>query len=72
MLRQDPNRLGARAAPARDLRLYPLRLAAPNQPAAQRVKSPAHVVLYRFDDNAVQIVRVLHAAMDLPARLRAL
>ena len=37
-------------------------------PAAERVRSPPHVVVYRFDEERVQIVRVLHEAMDLPNR----
>ena len=33
------------------------------------VRAPRHFLLYRHDDVRVELLRVLHDAMDLPARL---
>lgn len=33
---------------------------------ARRIRSPRHFVVYRQVDGVVQVVRVLHDAMDLP------
>lgn len=33
---------------------------------ARRIRSPRHFVVYRQVDGVVQVVRVLHEAMDLP------
>jgi toxin ParE1/3/4 len=34
-----------------------------------RIRVGRHVVYYVFDDTAIEIVRVLHDAMDAPSRL---
>lgn len=65
---QAPERPGSRPFPG-GLRLYPLRLAARRLPAEDRVRMPSHLIAYRFDEELVEIVRVLHEAMDLPRRL---
>lgn len=36
---------------------------------ADRVKAPPHVFAYRFDDDRVVVLRLLHGAMDLPQHL---
>lgn len=69
-LRCDPQRPATRAVGGGDLHVYALRFPARRMPASEAVHSPPHLVAYRFDDAVVQIVRVLHEAMDLPMRLR--
>ena len=69
-LREDPARASSRSAGIGDLRLYALRVAGRAADPADRVGEPPHVVIYRFDDARVEIVRVLHEAMDLPGHLR--
>ncbi|MDO8296772.1 MAG: type II toxin-antitoxin system RelE/ParE family toxin [Caulobacter sp.] len=65
-LRHDPARPSSRSAAFADLRLYALRVAARSLAPADKVRAAVHVVVYRFDDRQVEIVRVLHEAMDLP------
>jgi len=36
------------------------------------VKSPRHVVVFRYDEKRLYVLHVFHNAMDLPARLRDL
>ena len=33
------------------------------------MRAPPHIVVFRFDDQMVEIVRLLHEAMDLPRHL---
>jgi len=68
-LRADPGRPSSRATGIGDLRLYALAVAAQGMPPTSRVGDPPHVIVYRFDDRRVEIVRVLHGAMDLPTHL---
>ncbi len=51
------------------LRHYPLRLAARRLARADNVRSAPHLIVYRYDEAMVEIVRLLHAAMDLPRHL---
>lgn len=37
-------------------------------PAVRRIASPRHFVVYRHVGEVVQVVRLLHEAMDLPAQ----
>ncbi len=69
-LREDPGRPSSRSAEVGDLRLYALRIAARGMPPTGRESDPPHVIAYRFDEARVEIVRILHEAMDLPAHLR--
>lgn len=71
-LADDPERAGVRAAGARDasIRLYAVRHAQARVAAPDRVANPSHVIAFRFDDERVEIVRLLHERMDLPTRLR--
>jgi toxin ParE1/3/4 len=68
-LRQDPSRPTASRFEGTDLWLYALRASARRLAAAHRVGDPPHVIAYRFDEERVRIVRVLHEAMDLPRHL---
>lgn len=71
-LRRDPRRLGSQDPRIADLRLYALRHPARRLPPAQAVRAPPHVVVYRHDLERVEIIRLLHQAMDLPRRLQAI
>jgi len=68
-LLHDPAPPTSRSDEVGDLRLYSLQIVARRLKAGDVVKAPPHVVVYRFDDSLVEIVRVLHAAMDLPQQL---
>ncbi|ATC25878.1 type II toxin-antitoxin system RelE/ParE family toxin [Caulobacter vibrioides] len=68
-LRSAPKRPTSASAEVGDLKLYALRIAARRLTGGQRVTKPSHVIVYRFDDERVTIVRLLHEAMDLPEHL---
>jgi len=68
-LREQPDRPAARRVDADDLRLYALRTAARQFGLAESVRAPSHLVVFRFDDELVEVVRLLHEAMDLPRHL---
>ena len=68
-LHEQPDRPAAYSAEVDDLRLYALRAAARQLGAQAQVRSPSHVIAFRFDDHTVEIVRLLHEAMDLPRHL---
>lgn len=69
-LHEQPDRPSAHPAEVDDLRLYALRVAARQLGPHDLVRSPSHIVVFRFDDQRVEIVRLLHEAMDLPSHLR--
>lgn len=49
------------------VRVVHLRSSRDRVPAgARRIRTPRHFVVYRHVDGVVQVVRVLHDAMDLP------
>lgn len=68
-LHARPDRPAAHSADVGDLRLYALRVAARQLDASAPVRSPPHVVVFRFNDQTVEIVRLLHESMDLPRHL---
>ena len=70
-LDENPRRPGVRDDPhlPPDHRLYPVRLSRTRIAPANRVGNPRHVVLFRLDDEGVQVLRLLHEAMDLPGHL---
>ena len=68
-LREEPSRPSANRFEATELWLYALRSSARRLAAVDRVSDPPHVIAYRFDDERVRIIRVLHEAMDLPRHL---
>lgn len=70
LVRDDPSVLGSRergdlAAGLRTLHLRTCRNEV--SPAAWRIASPRHVVVYRQVGGVVQVVRLLHEAMDISA-----
>lgn len=65
----DPRRAGVKSLPG-GLRLYPLRFSARRVPAPHRIARPRHLVAFRYDDDSVEIVRLLYEGMDLPGRLK--
>jgi toxin ParE1/3/4 len=71
-LQFDPERPTARrfrgALPA--LYVYAIRHSRTRLPLSERVGSPRHLIAFRFDNERVQIVRILHDSMDLPRHLR--
>ena len=67
-LRTAPRRAGVRAL-TDDLYLYPLRFSARRVPVPHRIARPPHLVAFRYDDETVEIVHLLHENMDLPRRL---
>ena len=70
-LHSRPDRPAAHASGVGDLHLYALRVAARQLGGDQPVRSSPHVVVFRFDEQTVEIVRVLHEAMDLPNHLES-
>jgi len=40
------------------------------EPAMKRVKRPRHFIIYRFNDECIEVVRLLHDSMDLERHLR--
>jgi plasmid stabilization system protein ParE len=68
-LRDAPDRRGAKAI-GDGRYLYPLRFSRNAMAGSDRVARPRHVIVYRFDDAQLQILALLHEAMDLPTRLR--
>lgn len=63
-----PDRPKARGLPDA-LRLYPIRHSRLGVPVPDRVGQPRHVLVYRQDANLLEIVRILHDRMDIPAAL---
>ena len=70
-LARDPTRPGVRADAhlPPDHRLYPVRLSRARVAPADRVGHPRHVVVFRVDERGVEVLRLLHEAMDLPRHL---
>jgi toxin ParE1/3/4 len=68
-LRRDPEPPASKRADIGDLRLYALRFAARRAKADGIVRAPVHVLAYRFNDEKLEIIRLLHEAMDLPRHL---
>ena len=63
-----PDRPVAKDMPA-DLRLYPIRHSRLGVPAPDRVGRSRHVLVYRRLGDRLEIIRILHDRMDIPARL---
>ena len=51
------------------LRLYHIRNSRRRAPASQRVGNPRHYIVFRADENWLDILRVLHDAMDVLAHV---
>ena len=68
---RDPQRPAARPREglSGDLRFYHLKHAAKRLPARNRVSRARHLIVFRFDAERVEVVRVLHESMDLARHL---
>jgi len=64
-IREDPERRGVRPVGAR--RLYHLR-SSRSRLFGETVAEPRHFLVFRATPEVVTLLRVLHDAMDLPAR----
>ena len=42
-----------------------------SRPGPRRLRSGLHIIFYRFDDERVRVLRVLHEAMDVSSHLAA-
>lgn len=67
-LADAPQRPGAKAFEG-GIYLYHLRNSRTRRISADRVARPRHLIAYRFDDEVIQIIRVLHDRMDVAAHL---
>lgn len=73
-LAADPQRPGV-AKPdgiQSDIQLYHSRHSRQRTPAAHRVSRPRHVLVFRVRGSDVEILRILHDAMDLPSHMAGL
>jgi toxin ParE1/3/4 len=68
-LQQEPNQPTAKRVGVGEIHIFPLRIVARRLAASDAVRAPPHVMAYPYDAETVEIVRVLHAAMNLPLRL---
>lgn len=68
-LRDRPDRPAARPWPTLGFQTYHIRHSIRRLPADARVARPRHVVVFRYSPAWVEVIRVLHDAMDLPSRL---
>lgn len=64
----DPVRPGVKSLTG-GLHLYALRFSARRVPGPDRIARPRHIVVFRFDDSRIEILRLLHDSMDVPGRL---
>ena len=66
----EPTRLGVRHHPAmpQDIFVYNLRFSR-RKPAAAGVEKPRHFFVFRLDEDALTVLRVLHDSMDLAAHV---
>jgi toxin ParE1/3/4 len=67
----DPGRPGV-SRPSDDLRLYHIRHSRSQTGRGRRVQRARHVIVFRIRPDRIEVLRVLHDAMDLPARLSEL
>ena len=65
----DPGRAGVQVGGSREIRLYHTRHARLRTPAKQRVRRPRHVIVFEVRGERLEILRVLHDAMDVPSHL---
>ncbi len=71
-LAENPIRPGVKrlSGGPNDIYFYAIRRSRDRVARAERVSGPRHVIAFRYDDTRVEIIHLLHDAMDLPARLR--
>ncbi len=65
-----PERPGARVFED-DVYLYHLRWSRRTADAGERVGRPRHLVVYRYDVDSIQVLRLLHDRMDIGERIRS-
>ena len=67
----DPERLGVRIESGLPAwaRLYPLRLASRGAALADRVSRPRHLLIFRYTDRELRLIRVLHERMNVGSHL---
>ncbi|MFC5342801.1 type II toxin-antitoxin system RelE/ParE family toxin [Brevundimonas staleyi] len=68
-LAMDPERVGAKPF-ENGIYLYHLRNSRKGTPPPDRVARPRHLIAYRFDDEMIQIIRLLHDRMDVAAHVQ--
>lgn len=68
LLLDEPDQPAAhtRAYAPTGLIFYHLRHVARAMPVQDRVRRPRHFIVYRHDEHQLEVVRLLHDAMDLP------
>ena len=73
-LRSDPTRPGVKQRPELPQGIYTYHLASSRErvPAADRVKTPRHFLLYRVAAARVEVLRILHDSRDLAQHLPTL
>jgi len=67
-LRADPGRRGVRTFGG-GLHLYHLRSSRTGIAPPDRIARPRHLIVFRYDDETVEILRLLYDGMDIPAQL---
>ena len=70
-LRDDAERRGVHVL-ERGVRTYHLRHSRRRLPRGRTIARPRHVLVFQLVDDELTVLRVLHDAMDLPARLSEL
>lgn len=69
----DPHRAGVtRVGESGDVLIYHSRHARSRTPPRQRVGRPRHVIVFKVRGDDIEVLRVLHDAMDVPNRLKDL
>lgn len=68
-LRDNPTRAGVQTFDHTDVCAYHLQHARRQVPVAQRVGNPRHYIVFRATNETLDILRVLHDAMDVLAHL---
>ncbi|WAC59122.1 type II toxin-antitoxin system RelE/ParE family toxin [Brevundimonas sp. SL130] len=53
-----------------EIHLFHLRHAKSHLRSSETVRSPRHVIAYRFNEAVVEVAQLLHERMDLPGHLR--
>lgn len=71
-IRMKPDRVGARLTPSLGEGVFVYHLNHSRDRAKTElgvVRNPRHFVVYRYDDRAVEILRILHDARDLASHI---
>jgi toxin ParE1/3/4 len=70
-LRADPDRAGVQSRPdlADSVCFFHVRHSLTRRPQADRVATPRHFIVFRRNGNVLEVLRVLHDAMDIARHL---